>query len=313
MPVIFTETWPEGYTQMYEGYLYNHESFVLLQTSTNISVCSFYAADTQTRCIVGKSHFFREHNGNEPVFRSPHKSPFGSFEMDSSLSNVQIYAFVQYVLQQLKNNQPATIYVLHHAAIYHPANTILIKESLLEANFSIKESIPNHHITLDTHPLSEKMHIMEKRKLVKCQKSGFSFEEEPLSALPDVYDFVLQCREERGWGLSMTLADLEKAVGTFPENYKLFSVYDGVRRIAATVAIVVNSRILYNFYPASLLSYQSYSPTVMLLDGLYQYCQQKGMKILDLGTSASDSLQLFKAHMGGEVSYKYAFIYHSGK
>lgn len=313
MPVIFTETWPEGYTQMYEGYLYNHEDFVALQTSSNISCHSFYAVDTLAKCIVGKAHFFKEHNGKKRIFRSPQKAPFGSFDLHSQRRDEQIHAFVQYVLHQLKDEQPATIYVLHHAAIYQPGNTKLVKERLLKAGFSIKEAIPNHHLIIDAYPLAEKMHIMEKRKLMKCQKAGFSFEEEPLSALPNVYDFVLLCREERGWGLSMTLTALQKAVAAFPENYKLFSVYDGAHRMAATVAIIVNSRILYNFYPASLLRYQSYSPTVMLIDGLYQYGQQKGVEILDLGTSASDSLRLFKAHMGGEVSYKYEFIYHSSK
>ena len=310
MTVHFTETWLEGYAQAYEGYLYNHEAFVQMQRRGITKYRSFYALDASAKIILGKVHFFKKDHLENNAYHSPRKSPFGSFEMHAQLTAEQIDDFVQFVYEKLREDQPSAIHILHHAAVYDPGPTMLIKESLMKAGFTLKATIPNHHIGVHAYSLTEKMYSMEKRRLQKCQKTGFSFKEEDLSTLANVYDFVLACRKERGWGLSMNLAALQKTVSAFPENYKLFSVYDGDRRIAATVAIVVNSRILYNFYPASLLLYQSYSPTVLLIEGLYQYCQQKGMEILDLGTSASHALQRFKVHMGGEISYKYEFVYH---
>lgn len=306
MTVHFTQTWPKGYAQLYEGYLYNHEAFVELQKGAKTKCRSFYALDTSAKSIVGKAHFFKE----DKAYYSPRKSPFGSFEMDSQLTEDQLKDFVQFALGKLEEEQINEIQILPPASIYHLEHTEIVKAILLKAGFTLKASIPNHHIQIEDCALTEKMHTMEKRRLYKCQKAGFVFKEEPPSELANVYDFVLACRKEKGWHLSMTLKDLQKAVSTFPENYKLFSVDDGSHRIAATVAIIVNPYILYNFYPAALLSYQMYSPTVMLIDGLYQYCQQKGMKILDLGTSASEALGRFKTHIGGQVSHKYAFVHH---
>ncbi len=305
MTVHFTETWPEGYAQSYEGYLYNQEAFVQLQKGSKTVCRSFYALDTIQKVVIGKAHFFKE----EPNYTSPFKAPFGSFDMGLQLTTGQINDFIQFVLEQLKEETIHEIRVLHPAAVYHPEHTEIVKESLLKAGFLVNAAIPNHHIWVDDQALAEKMHSMEKRRWRKCQQAGFVFKEEPLDALGEVYNFILLCRKEKGWSLSMTHEALQKAVSVFPEKYKLFSVYNGNERIAATVAILVNSRILYNFYPAALLSYQKYSPTVMLINGLYQYCQEKGVKILDLGTSASDTLRRFKTHMGGEVSDKYEFVY----
>jgi hypothetical protein len=230
--------------------------------------------------------------------------------MCTQLTTDQIEDFVQFALGKLKEEQINEIHMLTPASIYHLEHTEIVKAILLKAGFALKVGIPNHHIQIEGFALSEKMHTMEKRRLYKCQKAGFAFKEEPLSELANVYNFVLACRKEKGWHLSMTLEDLQKAASTFPENYKLFSVYDGSHQIAATVAIIVNSHILYNFYPAALLSYQTYSPTVMLTNGLYQYCQHKDMGILDLGTSASEALERFKMHIGGQVSHKYVFVHH---
>ncbi len=309
MIVAFTETLPKGYRQNFEGYLYNRETFVPLQAGSQMMQRTFYAVEHATKSVVGKIHFFGKYNERELIFQSPAKSPFGSFEFCPKLDAGQLYDFIQFMLKALKGELPSSILIRHHATAYAPVHTVSLKEMLGNAGFLVSESVPNHHIAVNDFPLAEKMHMMEKRRLRKCRKAGFLFREEPLSRLADVYDFVLQCRKERGWGLSMSREHLQKTVAVFPDNYKLFSINDGNRRVAATVAIKVNSRILYNFYPASLLSYQEYSPAVMLIEGLYQHCQEQKMELLDLGTSASESLQRFKAHMGGEVTDKNAFLY----
>lgn len=313
MPVTFTETRPEGYKQIYESYLYNSEAFVPLQLGPKTTCCSFYAVDTLAKRIVGKVHFFKKYHDQENIYSSPLKSPFGSFELHPQLTNKQVDDFVQFVLDRLKEEEPAMIYIQHHAAIYHPENTARVKESLLKEDFKLKNAIPNHHIIIDQVLLENKIYRIEKRRLQKCQKAGFFFQEEEVPVLSNVYDFVLACRKEKGWRLSMSYDKLQETVSLFPDNYKLFSVYNGRHRIASTVAVLVNSRILYNFYAASLQNYDKYSPMVMLIHGLYQYSRQKGMKILDLGTSASDSLRLFKTHMGGGISFKFEFVWHSGK
>ena len=102
-------------------------------------------------------------------------------------------------------------------------------------------------------------------------------------------------------------------ISQFPQNYLLFSVRNGDELMAATIAIIVHRKILYNFLPGSLRKMKHFSPTVLLIDGLYKFCQQRQIDMLDLGISTTkdgknqNSLISFKERMGGQSSPKYFF------
>jgi hypothetical protein len=70
--------------------------------------------------------------------------------------------------------------------------------------------------------------------------------------------------------------------------------------------------VLYNFYPASPLAYNSFSPVVLLNEGLHAFGRASGLALLDLGTSTlptglNSSLLQFKRHLGGILSLKLSF------
>ena len=97
------------------------------------------------------------------------------------------------------------------------------------------------------------------------------------------YELIRRFRLSRGLSLSLELESVRAMFVHFPEACKVFVVKDQEKIIAATIAIVVNDQILYNFYPAHDAAYQTFSPVVMLTDGLYRFCQQQGFALLDLG------------------------------
>jgi hypothetical protein len=111
----------------------------------------------------------------------------------------------------------------------------------------------------------------------------------------------------------MSEGQLTELFRLFPNNHFLFSVRDAAGEWAAlTVAIQVNERVLYNFYPASPLSYNAFSPVVMLNEGLHAFGRASGLHLLDLGTSSlptglNQSLLQFKRHLGGILSLKLTF------
>ena len=123
--------------------------------------------------------------------------------------------------------------------------------------------------------------------------------------LPAAYEFIRACRQERGQLLSMSLERVQELFRHFPKEHFLFSVRQPDGEWAAlTVAIRVSEKVLYNFYPASPLRCNAFSPVVLLNEGLHAFAQASDMAVLDLGTSTLDSgpnasLLRFKRHLGG--------------
>ena len=93
----------------------------------------------------------------------------------------------------------------------------------------------------------------------------------------------------------------------FPKAFQIFTVRDKHKIVALTVTVRVNDRILYNFYPADAAEYHNYSPTVMLTEGLYNYCWEVGIGLLDLGSAPNYGLIRFKKNLGAQASLKLSF------
>jgi hypothetical protein len=150
----------------------------------------------------------------------------------------------------------------------------------------------------------------ERRRLHKCERHGLRVEQEPPLLLPLAYEFLRRCRQEKGQSLSLSEEQLTALFRQFPRDYLLFSVRDAAGDWAAlTVAVLAGRGTLYNFYPASPLRYNAFSPVVLLNAGLHAFGQASGLRLLDLGTSTlpsgpNESLLRFKRHLGGVSSLK---------
>ena len=83
--------------------------------------------------------------------------------------------------------------------------------------------------------------------------------------------------------------------------------------IAATVCVLVNEEVLYNFLPAHDENYKSLSPVVFLVQGIYNYAFAESLKFIDLGISSLQGkpqagLIIFKERLGGQPASKLSFI-----
>ena len=101
-----------------------------------------------------------------------------------------------------------------------------------------------------------------------------------------------------------------------PEQYPLFAVWNRDEMIAACICVTARENTVYAFYPAYAAHYHTYSPMVMLYEGMYHYCQQSGMSLLDLGTSMleggpNQNLIRFKERLGGIYSAKRSYLWQS--
>jgi hypothetical protein len=277
--------------------LYNSQEYI---HQLNDPIKSFYQVDNDLKKVLLAIRF--QIIDGKAI--SLENAPFGGFEISEKLDHGAMNKFITHIINDFEEQNIKEIIIKIAPSLYYKNCPVDFTQLLISHEFdSIADEI-NHHIEISKDPLSDLMHSMEKRKYNKCVNSNFVFQQESLSNFNAIFQFIYDCRIEKDQSLSMQQNDLKKMIVPLSESYLLFSVRDGNKLIAASICIVVNNRVIYNFYPASSLAYNNYSPMVLLAASIYQYGQKNGYEILDLGTSMlnnkpNESLIRFKENIGG--------------
>lgn len=281
-----------------------------LQTQSEDALLLFQLLDRKTDKIVAHLPVFLDENGKA---YSPGKAPFGSVQLTVQLPETILADFLMLVKRYLLEVKNCRIMqIKSYPFAYAPASSAKLTDLLLKQNFSVTHSEINHHITVEDNSLEVKLHPSARRRLQKCRKNGFVFQEENAKALPEIWSFINACRLERHHEPPLAFEKLMDLFQKFPQHFRIFSVREQNKLAAATIAVRINNQILYNFYPASPILYNTFSPVILLNEGLYEICKQEGIEILDLGTSNLPSgpnfpLITFKKHLGGEPTLKLIF------
>lgn len=236
--------------------------------------------------------------------RSPTQAPFGAVQLAPGLGRAAVHQLLDAAEAELRRLGLARLALRSYPFAYDPAGAATLAEVLRQRSYRVTLAEQNYHLD-PAHAYETHLHPSERRRLHKCRRAGLFVEQEPGYLLPRAYEFILQCRQERGQSLSLPLERVQALFQAFPREHFLFSVRhpDG-EWAALTVAILVSSTVLYNFYPASPLRYNGLSPVVLLNEGLHAFARASGLTVLDLGTSTLDSgpntsLLRFKRHLGG--------------
>lgn len=300
-----TDHFPNDFAFDFEPYLYNSPQFLELSAT---SPSTFYILQPKKKKVLARCHFFII----DTAAFSSYRSPFGGMEMHERLSLDLISKFIAFIEKALKSKGVKTIRITQSPFVYSPGSTSKITNSYLRAGYQITHPDLNHHISINNQGFGQKIYPMERRKLKKALEKEFVFMEESIDALEKVYAFIQLCRKEKQQNLNIALADLHNAMEAMPESYKIFIVKEGDELIAASIIVLVNKRIAYNFLPASLSTHNKWSPMVFLLNHIYEWCQVKSIEIFDLGISSvgntpQSSLIQFKERMGGEAGLKCTF------
>ena len=297
----------------FEPFLYLTPAHLALQPHTGGQL-GFYLEDERHAATVAIFHVFVDETDTS-MAHSPWQAPFGAVQLASGLAPATVVAFLQRVQQELKEQGVKQLQVRSYPFAYDTGGSTLLTQALLQLGARVTLAELNNHLEPTELGFEARLHPSERRRLQKCRRAGFQFEQEPPLLLPAVYDFLRQCRAEKGQILSLSLERLQELFRLFPQDHFLFSVRDANGAWAAlTVAIRVSGQILYNFYPASPLAYNVFSPVVLLNEGLYAFAHANNMRLLDLGTSTlpegpNHSLLQFKRHLGGVLSLKLTFAW----
>lgn len=314
------------YAFSFPVFLFNKASHLKFQPNENLVI--FNLVNNSTNKIEAIFNLFVDGNAG----CSPYRSSFGSVEFDSRLSLENLNTFIEKINKWAVEKRLKSLVIKSYPFCYAPENSILLTNCFINQGYKIVNAELNQHIQISDlkFEILDLFHLSEKRRLKKCEKAGFTFQQEicsgraptesgfrsrstcPSITLKNVYEFVKKARKRQGHPLTMSYEALAEMFNHFPNEYQIFTVRDKENIAALTVTIKINKKILYNFYPADSHQYKNFSPMVMLVKGLYDHCVKNGFKLLDLGISTVNSkpnygLINFKKNIGAESSLKLTF------
>jgi hypothetical protein len=244
---------------------------------------------------------------------SPPRASFGGIQCDQECTIGEINFLITCISEWITIQGGDTLIVRQSATCYNTKESNLVADCYLMNGFEMTDVYQNLSIKVTSLLYVNQISKAEKRRLSKCKSAGFKCE---LWLQPDVrtiYDFLNFCRTHKGYPLSMNLDQLAVLANTFPDEVMVFTVKEGEHIISLSVTVKVSRSVMYCFLSASLPSYSAYSPSVLLIHTLYDFCQKADISVLDLGTSLDHhgmekaGLIRFKENMGGLRSSKVTF------
>lgn len=286
--------------------LYNLTEY--LNIWTDIDTYSYFIVDTRKNEMAGYIQF--QVIGKKAV--SQYMAPFGSLSISNSIDFEKLSAFTTYFTDHLKNVGIEAIIIKHYPGFYHPKTSEAVISSLGLNGFTVSKVDINHYIKVSETPFSLLIHPMELRILNKCTNAGIIFKEYPNTEAELVFRYIESFRKAKGIPVNIKFETLKKLTHKFPDKYKFYTASINKEIIAATICVMVNQSVLYNFLPAHNENYNNYSPMIFLMDNIYAYASLNNYSFIDLGISSVDGIAQsglikFKERLGGKAVSKLTF------
>jgi hypothetical protein len=234
------------------------------------------------------------------------KSPFGGFT-NNSLTESQRNAVCEEFLRWAKNNKINSITIRAFPQIYNTEESNSISFVLEKNGFKVLYKDITQVCVVDSKAMP--INNDRRRRLRTSESMGFNFKKLPIKFLTEAHSLFEQSRNNKGYPITMSLQDFERSFTMFRDRYLLFGVFDKNKMIAATVAILVNEKLLYCFFIGDHLEYRTFSPVTILITGVYGFAQENKIELIDLGISTdkgilNEGLYQFKKTLGAIDSVK---------
>jgi hypothetical protein len=293
-------------TSLIDDSLFHHAEHMRLQASIGWHSFALYTEADSPSAII---HVHVQ----DSIARSPFRSPYGSYLFSEEIPEEIVTAFIQYVENEVKKLGVESIHLKNPPEAYHQEKSNWLHDALLNTMYTIEKEESSALIPVTAMNFEGGLHTSEKKRLRKCRDEGFVVQQVSLDHLAEVYRFLLACRQLKNYSLSMTWNEIKKMAEVFPDRFILMVVMRDEKIAAATISIRITNQVVYNFYHDHDAAYDLFSPVVLLNEGLYIICQQKGLSWLDLGTSqtgeeVNESLLTFKRRLGAIASRKLTFV-----
>ena len=303
--IFIKGTIPDSFKLDYEVSLFNLPQHRQLQSEGEW--VSYYIIKEVKKVAVAGIHFHL----SDSIARSPYRSTFGSIDASDDLEPSALFNFFQFIESDLRKSDVKKIIIKNPPTLYNSRLQTLLQVFLVNLNYRIDIAEPGTVFIVDKsgEDLSSQW---EKRKVKQAQDKELKLRYEGIDQLKTLYNFIHECRIQKGYPSSMTLDEMRSVVNTFPDRFLLTSVYRKDELVAASICVRCNSQVLYHFYSDHNTSDKSTNPTVFLIRSLYEYCFENGIAFFDLGTSSiggipNFGLLNFKLRLDATPTTKFTF------
>lgn len=298
----FYNGWPDGDAlYAFEPTLFHLPEHLALQQPEGWQ--AFYAvAETRKRIVASLFVNVSDKKGTTAV-----RSPYGDLECADDISAETLFSFIKFADDEL-SRQADSIEIKMKPSAYAPRAHAQVFSFLHAVGFrttgvDISSCI---HVSGDFEGAIRKN---ESQVLHKAVHAGFTASLMAADKLSDAYAFIARHHQKKNYPVSMTWTQLLQTSTLFRERYLTFGVHTGETMVAAAIAIRVSDRVLNLFYIDHDSQYDKYSPPVLLIAALFDYCAMNHIPLLDLGTSSlpdgpNIGLLSFKIRMGAQPSVK---------
>lgn len=303
---LFIEGIPDNLKTDYSRSIFHEQTHLKLQSSSGWA--SFGLFNSKDQILLAEIHV----HCNNRLAVSPYRSPFGSVLFSEKLQVDYLIKFIGDVKEYLKLKGISKIYFKNSPDSYYPLTNRQLDYVLNESGF-LKVVAENTACVLVDHvEYVKKLQETQRWRLNKAHKQQFIFDLLPTSKWNLIYDFIKKCRGEKNYTLSLSSEEVGALVKEFPDKILLPVVLVDNKIIAAALCIKVYGHVLYTFYYDHDSEYNSYSPIVMLMEGLYSFCKTHTISIIDLGTAMVNgeekkSLMDFKLSLGARLFQKNSY------
>ena len=251
---------------------------------------------------------FHVHNGTAS---SPYHSPFGSIDASPDLEPSMLFRFLQFIESDLVKTGVKKIIIKNPPTLYNTGLQTLLQVFLSNLDYRIITAEPGAIFTVNKSG-EELSGNWEKRKIKQAQDKELQLRHEDIHQFKTLYDFIHDCRVQKGYPSSMTFDEMQRTVSTFPDRFLFTSVYQHNVMVAASICVRCNRHVLYHFYSDHNTIDKSSNPTVFLIRSLYEYCSENEIALFDLGTSSlagipNFGLLNFKMGLGASPTTKFTF------
>ena len=286
--------------------LFNSIQFYELHKTDTCFFLSFYVEET----LVAVIHFSET---DPSVFNSIRKGTFGGFDFKTGLSLSLKNDCVNKLDEYFKSNQAKKVIISSAPFAHDVPQSASLFNAFLNVGYDVILNNINHTLDVDEVSLIDKMKRNNKKRLKKCNREGFVFEQ--VSSDPDyetVYDAIAENRANKGYSISMSFKQIMEMVNQFPNNIFFFRSLLKKEVAAASICLKISDSILYVFYWGDPNGYQQYSPITHLANGIYEFANANGFKLIDAGTSSlagepNYGVATFKENLGFSASLKLTY------
>lgn len=245
---------------------------------------------------------------------SGYHAPFAGIECNA---NADITIFVRDVLTELSAKKAKSLTIKQAPTCYQPHVYNTIHETLIENGFVEEVDEINQYITVDpAQTFAAGIDAQKRRRLNNAKKMGMRVKLFDHIDSDNWHDVYFRARIYKGFPITISKEDYRSLSAIIPNVYTYAGVFLKDVLIANAVFVRLNKDVLYYFVAASDPAYAELSPTVLLIESLYEKAVYENYALIDLGISSVDGvlnegLHQFKKHVGGmDCSKKtYTFLF----